>query len=285
MNEPSASLKLPAEPAAGAGLTPDVVDGVALARLYGEPLFSMPEDLYIPPDALEIFLEAFEGPLDLLLYLIRRQNFNVLDVPLALLTEQYLAYVEQIRARNLELAAEYLLMAALLIEIKSRMLLPVRRADTDEEVEDPRAELVRRLVEYERIKLAAQEIDERPRLGRDFARAIVIVEQTVARRLPSVESADLQRAWHELLRRASLVAHHHIAREELSVREHMSKILKRLQGRRFAEFSDLFDPTLGVPVLVVHFLALLELARENLIEVTQAAPYAPLYVRLSYVPS
>jgi len=285
MNEPAPKLNLPAEPVAGDALTPAVVDGVALARLYGEPLFSMPDDLYIPPDALEVFLEAFEGPLDLLLYLIRRQNFNVLDIPMAPLTEQYLAYVEQIRARNLELAAEYLLMAALLIEIKSRMLLPVRKADTGEEVEDPRAELVRRLVEYERIKLAAQQIDERPRLGRDFAHAFVMIEQTLARRLPSVEPADLQRAWLDLLRRARLTAHHHIAREELSVREHMSMILKRLQGRRFAEFGDLFDPRLGVPVLVVHFLALLELARENLIEVTQAEPFAPLYVRLAYMPS
>ena len=285
MDEAAPDLKLPAEPPAGAGLTPDVIDGVALARLYGEPLFSMPEDLYIPPDALEVFLEAFEGPLDLLLYLIRRQNFNVLDIPMALLTEQYLAYVEQIRARNLELAAEYLLMAALLIEIKSRMLLPVRKADIGEEVEDPRAELVRRLVEYERIKLAAQQLDERPRLGRDFVRALVVVEQTMARRLPSVQAPDLQRAWLELLRRARLTAHHHIAREELSVREHMSLILKRLQGRRFAEFADLFDPAQGVRVLVVHFLALLELAKENLIEVTQAEPFAPLYVRLAYVPS
>jgi len=269
----------------GASLSPAVVDGVALARLYGEPLFSMPEDLYIPPDALEVFLEAFEGPLDLLLYLIRRQNFNVLDIPMAVLTGQYLAYVEQIRARNLELAAEYLLMAALLIEIKSRMLLPVRKADTGEEVEDPRAELMRRLVEYERIKLAAQHIDERPRLGRDFAHAIVVIEQTMVRHLAAVQPADLQRAWLELLRRARLTAHHHIAREELSVREHMSQILKRLQGKRFAEFCDLFDPTQGVAVLIVTFLALLELARESLVEVTQAEPFAPLYVRLTYVPS
>jgi len=285
MNDAAPRLKLPAEPGTGASMSPAVVDGVALARLYGEPLFSMPEDLYIPPDALEVFLEAFEGPLDLLLYLIRRQNFNVLDIPMAVLTEQYLAYVEQIRARNLELAAEYLLMAALLIEIKSRMLLPVRKADTGDEVEDPRAELVRRLVEYERIKLAAQQIDERPRLGRDFAHAIVVIEQTMVRHLAAVQPADLQRAWLELLRRARLTAHHHIAREELSVREHMSLILKRLQGRRFAEFCDLFDPAQGVAVLVVHFLALLELARESLVEVTQAEPFAPLYVRLAYVPS
>jgi segregation and condensation protein A len=285
MNDPAPRLKLPAEPGTGASMSPAVVDGVALARLYGEPLFSMPEDLYIPPDALEVFLEAFEGPLDLLLYLIRRQNFNVLDIPMAVLTEQYLAYVEQIRARNLELAAEYLLMAAMLIEIKSRMLLPVRKADTGDEVEDPRAELVRRLVEYERIKLAAHQIDERPRLGRDFAHAIVVIEQTMVRHLAAVQPADLQRAWLELLRRARLTAHHHIAREELSVREHMSLILKRLQGRRFAEFCDLFDPAQGVAVLVVHFLALLELARESLVEVTQAEPFAPLYVRLAYVPS
>jgi segregation and condensation protein A len=285
MNDSAANLNLPVESAAETPLTPGVVDGVALARLYGEPLFAMPDDLYIPPDALEVFLEAFEGPLDLLLYLIRRQNFNVLDIPMAPLTEQYLAYVEQIRAHNLELAAEYLLMAALLIEIKSRMLLPVKKADTGEEVEDPRAELVRRLVEYERMKLAARQIDEQPRLGRDFAHALVLIEETLARRLPAVQAPDLQRAWLELLRRASLLAHHHIAREELSVREHMSLILKRLQGRRFAEFSDLFEPAQGVPVLVVHFLALLELARENLIEVTQAEPYAPLYVRLTYVPS
>ena len=283
MNDAAPDLNLPEESVAGAPLTPTVVDGVAFARLYGEPLFSVPEDLYIPPDALEVFLEAFEGPLDLLLYLIRRQNFNVLDIPMAVLTEQYLAYVDQIRTRNLELAAEYLLMAALLIEIKSRMLLPVRKADTGEEVEDPRAELVRRLVEYERIKLAAQQLDERPRLGRDFAHALVVIEQTLTRRLPTVQAPDLQRAWFELLRRASLLAHHHIAREELSVREHMSLILKRLQGRRFAEFCDLLDPAQGVPVLVVSFLALLELARENLIEVTQAEPYAPLYVRLAYV--
>jgi segregation and condensation protein A len=278
------NLELPPDRRGAAGAMPQVVDGVALARLYGAPLFSLPDDLYIPPDALEVFLEAFEGPLDLLLYLIRRQNFNVLDVPLALLTEQYLTYVDQIRAHNLELAAEYLLMAALLIEIKSRMLLPVRKADTGEEVEDPRAELVRRLVEYERIKLAAMQIDERPRLGRDFARTAVAACQSATRCLPPLEAADLQEAWRDLLRRARLVAHHQIAREELSVREHMSMILKGLQGRRFAEFGSLFEPGQSVAVVVVHFLALLELAREGLIEVTQAAPYAPLYIRLSYQP-
>ncbi|GAB4473846.1 MAG: ScpA family protein [Burkholderiaceae bacterium] len=268
--------------------TPDVVDGVALARLYGEPLFKLPDDLYIPPDALEVFLEAFEGPLDLLLYLIRKQNFNVLDIPMAALTAQYLAYVEQIRHRNLELAAEYLLMAAMLIEIKSRMLLPVKKAETGEEVEDPRAELVRRLVEYERIKLAAARLDELPRIGRDFARAIVTIEQSIVKRFPEVNVVDLQQAWAEVLKRARLHAHHHVTREELSVREHMSIVLRKLQGRQFVEFGDLFDARLlakGPPIVIVHFLALLELARENLIELTQAAPYAPIYVRLAYTPS
>jgi len=268
-----------------APMTPLVIDGVALARLYGEPLFDLPQDLYIPPDALEIFLEAFEGPLDLLLYLIRRQHFNVLDIPMAQLTQQYLAYVEQIRARNLELAAEYLLMAALLIEIKSRMLLPVRKADTGEEVEDPRAELVRRLVEYERIKLAAVQLDEQPRIGRDFLHAIVAIEQFIVPRHPTVVVTDLQAAWQDILRRSRLHAHHHIAREELSVREHMSLILKRLQGTRFVEFAELFDPRQGTAVVIVHFLALLELTREGLVEITQAVPFAPMYVRLSFTPS
>jgi len=269
----------------GAQTTPHIVDGVALARLYGEPLFSLPQDLYIPPDALEVFLEAFEGPLDLLLYLIRRQHFNVLDIPMAKLTQQYLAYIEQIRAHNLELAAEYLLMAALLIEIKSRMLLPVRKADTGEEVEDPRAELVRRLVEYERIKLAALHLDEQPRIGRDFLRAVIAIEQSMAPSYPTVAIADLQSAWREILRRSRLHAHHHIARAELSVREHMSLILKRLQGTRFVEFAELFDPRQGAPMVVVHFLALLELTREGLVEITQAVPFAPMYVRLSFTPS
>lgn len=268
--------------------TPDIVDGVALARLYGEPLFRLPEDLYIPPDALEVFLEAFEGPLDLLLYLIRKQNFNVLDIPMAPLTQQYLAYIEQIRRSNLELAAEYLLMAAMLIEIKSRMLLPVKKAETGEEVEDPRAELVRRLIEYERMKLAAAQIDELPRAGRDFARAIVTIERSLEKRFPEVQVAELQQALADVLKRAKLYAHHHIAREELSVREHMSLVLKRLQSAKFVEFGDLFDAATlarGAPVVIVHFLALLELARESLIEITQAAPYAPIYVRLAYSPS
>ena len=280
-----ATLPPPAVTADAPDPTPAVVDGVALARLYGEPLFKLPQDLYIPPDALEVFLEAFEGPLDLLLYLIRKQNFNVLDIPMAPLTQQYLTYIEQIRKSNLELAGEYLLMAAMLIEIKSRMLLPVRKSDTGEEAEDPRAELVRRLVEYERMKLAAAQIDELPRVGRDFVRAVVTIEQTMVRRFPDVNVVDLRDAWADVLKRAKLYAHHKIGREELSVREHMSLILKRLQGARFVEFGDLFEPGRGVPVVVVHFLALLELARESLIEITQGSPFAPIYVRLAYTPS
>ncbi|RPE72978.1 condensin subunit ScpA [Tibeticola sediminis] len=264
---------------------PELVDPVAVARLYGEPLFALPQDLYIPPDALEVFLEAFEGPLDLLLYLIRKQNFNILDIPMAAVTRQYLAYVEEIRSRNLELAAEYLLMAAMLIEIKSRMLLPRPVTSDTEEVEDPRAELVRRLLEYERIKLAASRIDALPLLGRDVLRAQVAIEQALAPRLPDVRTADLQQAWQEILRRARLVQRHQITREELSVREHMSLVLRRLQGKRFVEFGELFDPHKGAPVLVVTFIAILELARESLIEITQAQAFAPIWVRLAYTPS
>jgi segregation and condensation protein A len=256
----------------------------ATARLYGEPLLKMPNDLYIPPDALEIFLDAFEGPLDLLLYLIRRQNFNILDIPMAQVTRQYLHYIEQVRLHNLELAAEYLLMAAMLIEIKSRMLLPVRRAD-DDEAGDPRAELVRRLLEYEQMKLAARQIDALPQLGRDTLAAQIHIEQSMVLRWPEVDAADLQAAWSDLVKRAKLVAHHTISREALSVRAHMTGILRRLQTARFVEFSDLFDPGLGVPVMVVNFIALLELAKETLIEITQAESYAPIYVRLSYTPS
>jgi segregation and condensation protein A len=269
----------------GADVVPDVVDGVAVARLYGEPLFVLPQDLYIPPDALEVFLEAFEGPLDLLLYLIRRQNFNILDIPLADVTRQYLAYVEQIRSRNLELASEYLLMAAMLIEIKSRMLLPPKKRDDGSEPEDPRAELVRRLLEYEQTKLAAARLEQLPVLGRDFLRAQVVIEQSLQPRLPDVAPDDLRAAWLDVLRRAKLNQHHKITREQLSVREHMSLVLRRLQGRRFVEFEQLFDTTRGVPVVVVTFVALLELARERLIDVTQAEAFAPIYVRLAYQPA
>ena len=223
-------------PAASPSSSPVVVDNVAVARLYGEPLFAMPTDLYIPPDALEVFLEAFEGPLDLLLYLIRRQNFNILDIPMASVTRQYLAYVEQIRKTNLELASEYLLMAAMLIEIKSRMLLPPKKSADGAEPEDPRAELVRRLIEYEQMKLAAARIDQLPLLGRDFLRAQVVVEQALGNRFPEVDADELRAAWADILKRAKLTQHHLITREQLSVREHMSIVLRALQGRRFALF-------------------------------------------------
>ena len=278
---------LPAlHPGAGAvpGL-PETVDSVAVARLYGEPLFQMPLDLYIPPDALEIFLEAFQGPLDLLLYLIRRQNFNILDIPLADVTRQNLSYVEQIRRHNLELASEYLLMAAMLIEIKSRMLLPPKKSAEGIEPEDPRAELVRRLLEYEQIKLAAARLDAQPLLGRDFLGAQVHVEQSLQLSYPDVEPHELRDAWIDILQRAKLVQHHRISREQLSVREHMSIVLRRLQGQRFVMFEQLFDPSRGQQVLVVTFIAMLELARERLLEVTQAEAFAPIYVRLGYQPS
>ncbi len=274
--------ELPEPPAPEETGLPQVVDQVALARLYGEPLFAMPQDLYIPPDALEIFLEAFEGPLDLLLYLIRKQNFNILDIPMAAVTRQYLTYVDEIRERNLELAAEYLLMAAMLIEIKSRMLLPPKKTAEGEEAEDPRAELVRRLLEYEQMKAAAFRLNEMPQLGRDVLRAQVYIEQSLQPRFPDVDMNDLQEAWRDILRRARLIQHHKITREELSVREHMSMLLKKLQGQRFVEFERLFDTNKGVPVLIVTFIAMLELAKETLIEVTQAEAYAPIYVRLAY---
>ena len=264
---------------------PEVVDQVALARLYGEPLFAMPQDLYIPPDALEVFLEAFEGPLDLLLYLIRKQNFNILDIPMAGLTRQYLSYVDEIRSRNLELAAEYLLMAAMLIEIKSRMLLPPKKTAEGVESEDPRAELARRLLEYEQMKLAGAGLNAIPHYGRDFLKAQVYIEQSLQPRFPDVHLVDLQDAWRDILKRAKLVQHHKITREELSVREYMSQVLKALQGRKFVEFEDLFDPSKGTTVLVVTFIALLELGKETLIEITQAEAFAPIYVRLAYSPA
>ena len=251
-----------------------------VARVWGEPMSEMPRDLYIPPDALEIILEAFEGPLDLLLYLIRRENLNVLDIPMAPLTRQYLEYVEIMRTRNLELAAEYLVMAAMLMEIKSRMLLPRPPAAQAEE-EDPRAELVRRLMEYERIKLAARKLDELPQVGRDVIAIAVWMDRTVTERLPEVNPADLAMIWRSLLRRARLSAHHRVSKEELSVREYMSNMLRRLRESRVLEFGELFEPEKGVSVLVVTFLALLELARELLVEVTQSAPFAPIYVKLA----
>jgi segregation and condensation protein A len=252
---------------------------VPIAKVYGEPLLEVPQDLYIPPDALEVFLEQFEGPLDLLLYLIRRENINVLDIPMARLTAQYLEYVEMMRAHQLELAAEYLLMAAMLIEIKSRMLLPRPRAAQEIE-EDPRAELVRRLLEYEQVKLAAQKLDGLPQAGRDFALVQVLIERAAHEQLPRVTAEDLRMAWLALFNRAAVSRHHRVTREQLSVRAHMSRILRRLQDRKFVEFSELFRPEEGLAVLVVTFLALLELARESLVEITQQEAYAPIYVKL-----
>ena len=269
-------------------LAPDTIDQMfrtpgegmdgALARLYGEPLFSVPEGLYIPPDALEVFLESFEGPLDLLLYLIRKQKFDVMDIPMALLTEQYMAYVELIRKSNLELAADYLVMAANLMHIKRQLLLPVTRIDTGEEVEDPQAELARRIIEYEKMKLAAQDLEAMPRCGRDFLRAFVKIEQEQFQLLPQVSPDDLAAAWAGVLARAKLKVSHTVQRQELSVREFMSAILKKLAAHAFMEFHELFEEGAGMDVAIVNYLALLELAKEGLVRITQAAPFAPIYV-------
>jgi segregation and condensation protein A len=259
--------------------------GAPVARIYGEPLLEMPRDLYIPPEALEIFLETFEGPLDLLLYLIRKENINVLDIPMAELTRQYLGYVEVMRRTQLELAAEYLLMAAVLIEIKSRLLLPRPPAAPGAEGEDPRVELVRRLLEYERMKLAARKLDLLPLADRDFATVRVWLDRETAARLPQVFPDDLRAAWAALVARARVNRHHLVTREQLSVRGEMSRLLKMLDPLRFAEFTTLFAPHVDVPHLVVTFLAMLELAREELIDVVQAEPYAPIYVQRKGEPS
>ena len=257
-------------PAAGGAHSP---------RVYGELMTEMPRDLYIPPDALEIILESFEGPLDLLLYLIRKANVNILDIPMAPLTAQYLKYVDAMHRRNLELAAEYLLMAAMLIEIKSRMLLPRPPKAETGEPEDPRAELVRRLLEYEQMKAAAAKLDAWPKAGRDYEWITVWVADKVVERLPDVSLHDLQVAWLGLIRQARVTQHHKIKREELSVRETMTHILRRLQGRGFMVFEELFDVGAGIPVLVVGFLAILELARESLLEIAQTEALAPMYVK------
>ena len=252
-----------------------------VARIYGEPMEQMPLDLYIPPDALAIMLDAFEGPLDLLLYMIRRANINILDIPMAPLTRQYLDYVEAMRATNLELAADYLVMAALLIEIKSRMLLPRPKQGEGDEAEDPRAELVRRLMEYEQIKLAGQKLNEMPQAEREFFWVDTLVEKSLLARQPDVSVDDLKEAWMAVVRQAGLKKHHKIGREELSVREHMGIILRALQEKGgFVQFETLFDPEMGVPGLVVHFIAMLELGREKLIEITQAEAFQPIYVRV-----
>ncbi|WP_416347341.1 segregation and condensation protein A [Denitromonas sp.] len=252
----------------------------AVARLYGEPLLKLPTDLYIPPEALEVFLDAFEGPLDLLLYLIRKANIDVLDIPMAALTAQYLDYVEAMRRHNLELAADYLLIAAMLLEIKSRMLLPKSPRVVEEE-EDPRAELVRRLLDYEQMKQAAAKLDAIPRVGRDLEWVGIFVAEKVVERLPEVGLHDLQLAWLRIARQAKLTQHHHIRKESLSVREHMSRILRCLQGGEFVVFDTLFDPAQGAAHLVVSFLAMLELVKERLVQITQTAGFSPIYVKLN----
>jgi segregation and condensation protein A len=251
------------------------------AIVEGEPVTELPRDLYIPPYALKVFLEAFEGPLDLLLYLIRRQNLDILDIPIAEISRQYVQYIELMNELQFELAGEYLVMAATLAEIKSRMLLP-RASEEEGEEEDPRAELVRRLQEYERFKKAAEDLDGLERLERDVlpAQAEVIEHATVTK-LPDVTLKELLVAFKEVLDRSAMFAHHHVQREPLSVRERMSNVLLALQDRQDVDFAKLFDPTEGRMGVTVTFLAILELLKESLIDVVQAEPFAPIRVRSS----
>jgi len=254
-------------------------DSFPLARVGGQPWTQLPQDLYIPPDALEVFLEAFEGPLDLLLYLIRRQNLNILDIPIAEVTRQYMNYLALMQDLRLELAAEYLLMAAWLAEIKSRLLLP-RPAQAEAEELDPRAELVRRLQEYERFQQAAQRLDTLPRLERDvFAASAVPVERHTQRQPPPVSLTDLLNALRDVMTRAELFGHHQIHQEALSVRERMSQVLEQLDAQHFTSFTALFHPEEGRRGIVVTFMAVLELLREALLELVQVEPFAPIYLR------
>jgi len=249
------------------------------ALVQGVPVTEVPHDLYIPPDALEVILEAFEGPLDLLLYLIRRQNLDILDIPITEITRQYIEYIEMLQDMQFELAAEYLVMAAILGEIKSRMLLPRPVSDDGEEA-DPRAELVRRLQEYERFKQAAEDLDELPREGRDFSLAEAFVEdRTVVRIPPKVELGEILAALKDVMGRAELFSHHHISVEPLSVRERMTRILDTLRSNPFVEFHRLFDPEEGRMGVVVSFLALMELTREQLVDMVQNEPFGQIYVK------
>lgn len=251
------------------------------AVVDGEPITALPQDLYIPPYALQVFLEAFEGPLDLLLYLIRRQNIDILDIPIAEITKQYVQYIELMKELQLELAGEYLLMAAMLAEIKSRMLLP-RPPSEDEEEQDPRAELVRRLQEYERFKKAAQDLSDLPRMERDiFPASADAPEREVVRQMPDITLKELLLAFHDVLKRAEMYSNLHLQREPLSVRQRMSEILTRIDANAFTSFADLFDPEEGRMGVAVTFIALLELLREALIEVVQAEEYSPLHVRVA----
>lgn len=249
-----------------------------IAYIFGQPVTDVPRDLFIPPDALKVVLHSFEGPLDLLLYLIRKQNIDVLDIPMVKITEQYLGYIAQIDAHHFDLAAEYLLMAAVLIEIKSRLLLPLPKNDDDEEEGDPRAELVRRLLEYEQMKLAAQELDALPRAGRDFAWVYLPLEMAVVARLPEVQAADLTQAWLGILSRAKNTRNHAVIQEAISVRERMTHILRRLQSEGQCRFSQLFQPEQGVAHVVVNFIALLELIKEGLVRCEQSEAFGEIEV-------
>lgn len=262
--------------------TPSPEQGeMPFAMINGEPMTAMPKDLYIPPQALEVFLEAFEGPLDLLLYLIRRQNLNILDVPLAEITKQYMQYIEMMQELQLELAGEYLVMAATLAEIKSRMLLPRPRTEGDTE-EDPRAALVRRLQEYERFKKAAEGIDQLPRLERDIWTASAeLKDRKVVRLMPQITLQEMLVAFKDVVARAEMFAHHHVQRERLSVRERMTDILATLERTSFVDFQQLFRPEEGRMGVTITFVAILELMREGLIDIVQAEAFAPLHVRSS----
>jgi len=249
------------------------------AIVQGEAVTDLPQDLYIPPDALEVFLEAFEGPLDLLLYLIKRQNLDVLDIPIAEITKQYMDYIGLMKELRLELAAEYLVMAAMLAEIKSRMLLP-RPVEEDSDENDPRAELVRRLQEYERFKQAAEDMDRLPRLGREVHPVSVeVVEKTVVKMEPEVNLKELLIAFKDVLHRAEMFSHHQIAMEPLSVRERMSMVLSSVKADSFTEFTSLFDVEEGKMGVVVTLLAILELIKESLLELVQAEPFSPIHVK------
>lgn len=258
--------------------TPSATDGVAFARLYGEPLFDVPDGLYIPPDALEVFLESFEGPLDLLLYLIRKQRFDIMDIPMAIVTEQYMQYVELIHEHNLELAAAYLEMAAYLLDLKSRLLVPVPKADVDDVEEDPQAALSRRLLEYEKMKMAAVLLGDMPQQGRDFWRAFSGLEAQKSETLPDLSGEQIAEAWAGLLQSNELKRRHHVARQELSVREYMSRILKKLGEAGRLEFRELLTAEGGTDLVLVNYLAILELGKEGLVVISQQLPFAPLYV-------
>jgi segregation and condensation protein A len=270
-NAPAAAPELPATP---------TQSEMPFAVVEGQPITELPRDLYIPPQALEVFLEAFEGPLDMLLYLIRRQNLDILDIPIAEITKQYMNYIELMQVLQLELAGEYLLMAATLAEVKSRMLLPRLHSEEAGEGEDPRAELVRRLQEYERFKRAAEGIDRMPRLERDtWSASAELTDRKVVRLPPQVTLQEMLIAFQEVLSRSDMFAHHHVQREPLSVRQRMTDVLSVLEGSAFVDFARLFSAEEGRRGVTVTFIAILELLREGLIEIVQAEPYAPLHVR------